>query len=260
MILDFNMILPIFSSEYSISRSLLTLEEPKEIEENKPVSIFSIAKKHELKEVYLADNSMTGFVKAYKGAKALDVSLRFGVKLMVCADMKDKSDKSDKSFNTESKVTVWMLNSEGYKDLIKIVSLASCDGFYYIPRIDWTNLNKMLTPNLLVTIPFYDSFIHQNLLNNGVCVPSFDFKPIFETGEYGLPFDFLIKNEINNYCGANGYDKLDVHYCYYYKKEDFLAYLVLRSISNRSKLDKPELNHLSSDEFNFIKFYEKTSV
>ena len=153
---------------------------------------------------------------------------------------------------TESKVIIWGLNSEAYKDLVKIATFAECKGFYYIPRIDWNYLNEIYSSNLLVSIPFYDSFLHKNTMNFSRCIPKFvNFNPVLEVSSLGLPFDSIIKNKINEYNESNKYQVMNTHPIYYYKYDDFLAYSVYRCINKRSAMDCPNLEHFSSNEFCF---------
>ena len=201
-----NDIIPLFTSHYSFGKSILTLEKSEDIIDNRPVSIFSIAKKFNLNEIFLVENNFSGFIEAFKNAKADDVRLRFGLKLIICHDI---NDKSEDSFRTESKVIIWMLNSNAYKDLIKIYSKAATDGFYYIPRLDWKTLKLMWTENLALSIPSYSSFLHNNLLKNGNCIPDFgDIKPNIFYSQMGLPFDQYIEDFQKSYAFNN---KLEIH-------------------------------------------------
>ena len=44
---------------------------------------------------------------------------------------------------------------------------------------------------------------------------------------------------------------------YYKDKKDFKAYLTFKCINNRSVLDKPQFDHMCSDEFCFESWKEK---
>ena len=98
-------------------------------------------------------------------------------------------------------------------------------------------------------IPFYDSFLHKNALCGSVCVPDFKFtEPVFSVEENDVPFNFLIKKHIEKFAGKNN-EIIKTKSIYYNKKEDFKAYLTFRCINNRTSLDKPNLDHMTSDEF-----------
>ena len=64
-------ILPIFKSHYSLGRSILTLDIPKDGDEESSDSIFDIAQEESLNEVFLVEDSITGFLEAYTNANEL---------------------------------------------------------------------------------------------------------------------------------------------------------------------------------------------
>ena len=66
-----------------------------------------------------------------------------------------------------------MKNTNAYSDLIKITSCASKEGFYYKPNIDFEHLKNLWTKNLILMIPFYDSFLFKNTLEGYNCIPKY---------------------------------------------------------------------------------------
>lgn len=258
-----NNILPIFSSHYSFGKSILTLDKPdkvinkpEDININAPISIFSIAKAYGLKEIFLVESNMSGFVEAYQNSKEFKIPIRFGLRLTICDDIEDKSDKS---FKTESKIIVWLKNSTGYKDMVRLYSKAATDGFYYIPRLSWTILLKMMTPNLMLSIPPYDSFLHANLIDNGTCVPSFGkYKPDIMFSYMELPFDMMLIDAHRRYADDNKLDLIEVNPIYYYNSECFRAYTTFRAINNKSKFLNPGIEYFCSDRFSFENYLIKT--
>jgi DNA polymerase III alpha subunit len=242
-------VLPLFKSHYSLGKSILTLSKPSGIELDSPVSIFDIALEHQLEEVVVLDNSISGFLEALESSKKSKVKLIYGIIVNVIDNVDAKSEETKK---TLSKVCIFIKNSAGYKDLIKISSFAAKEGFYYEPNIDWKNLKRLWTANLKLAIPFYDSFLFKNTLNNCLCVPDFSFtKPIFFIEENGVPFDGVIRKKVQEYCSNNKYEVQPAKSIYYYKNADFKAYLTFRCINNRSLLEKPELEFMCSDKFSF---------
>tara|TARA_Y100001934_G_C12286423_1_gene742566 strand:- start:345 stop:1112 length:768 start_codon:yes stop_codon:yes gene_type:complete len=243
--MDKDNVIPIFKSHYSLGKSILTLEPPTE-DKTYPRSCLSICKDYGISKFILVDDNMSGFLQAYESSKELGVQLIFGVRITVCADMEEKNQESLK---TNNKVVIFAKNSEGYKKLIKIYTLAARKGFYYEPRIDSANLKKLWDNNLKLCIPFYDSFIHANLIKNSLCVPEFDFTELtFFSEENELPFNSIIQSGIEKFVGAKK-DIIKVKSIYYEKKEDFKAYLTFKCINNRTTLDKPNLDHMTSNEF-----------
>jgi len=247
--------LPFFKSHYSLGKSILTLAKTGSSEPDEPSSILDISKKLDLKSLFLVEDSISGFLEAYKSCEEAKVDLRFGLRLTVCDDINNKTnDSRDK----EHKVIIFLKNSDGYSSLVKISSLACSDGFYYYPRIDFKILASLWDrENLILGVPFYDSFIFKNNLTYSICVPDFSFcQPIFFLEDNNLPFDPVIKNRVEEYAKAQ-YEIFNSQSIYYENKEDFLAYITFRCISQRTTLNKPELDHCSSNEFCAESFKEK---
>ena len=238
---------PLFKSHYSIGKSILTLEKSEKSVQNGPDSIIDIAKTGELKEIFLVDDCMAGFLEAYKNCQEAKLNLRFGVRLTICENM-DKKD--EESLSSEHRLIVFIKNSEGYKDLVKIYSKSAIDGFYYRPRIDCSTLKKMWSKNLLLAVPFYDSFIFNNVLTFSICIPEIDFaEATLFTESNLLPFDDLLANHVKSYAEKNKLPVESAKSIYYKDRKDFSAYLTFRCINNRSTLEKPQLDHMSSAEF-----------
>ena len=244
--MDESEVIPLFKSHYSLGKSILTLEKATE-DKAHPKSCLSLCKQNNISNFFLVDDNMSGFLQAYDSSKEAGIDLIFGVRITLCADMNQK-DKD--SLKTNNKVIIFAKNPSGYKKLIKIYTAASREGFYYHPRIDYKRLKGLWSEDsLLLAIPFYDSFIHMNLFQNSLCVPELDFaSPVFLTEENDLPFNSLILNGIKNFVNSKS-KIIKTKSIYYEKKEDFKAYLTFRCINNRTTLDKPNLDHMTSDEF-----------
>jgi DNA polymerase III subunit alpha len=244
--------IPLWTSHYS-GRSILTLE--KESPEIGPKSILDICKKNQINDVYLIESSMTGFLEAYSNCKDLDLNLRFGLKLIIT----DDSSVKEESLKNESKIILFIKNSKGYKDLIKVWAWAYENGFYYLPRIDWKNFNNLITDNLTVAFPFYDSFVAKNTMTFSEIMPSLSGRPhTFFVEDNDLPFDNLIKEALELYCSADhGCTLTPAQSIFYENSENFKAYQTFRCILNKSKLPKPELEYMSSDTFNFKRWKEE---
>ncbi len=247
-------ILPLWTSHYSMN-SILTLDpppnkdKPEEVEDyiKSPHSIIQLATDNKIDPFFLVESNLSGFVKAYKGAKENNLNLRFGLKIVVCNDMKDKSPESLKS---EHKIIVFARNSNGYKRLLKIYSEAATQGFYYRPRIDSATLEKFWNKkDLLLVHPFYYSFLHRNLLYFSNCQPDYNFADnIFFFEKNDLPFNYLIEDAVNKFCGKKE-QKQNVRSIYYENRSDFKVLATYRCIQERTTLEKPNLEDFASDNF-----------
>ena len=240
--------IPLFKSHYSLGRSILTLEDKSEVD-NYPDSIIQIAKENKLKELFLVEDNMSSFLEAYTNTRNNNIKLNYGLRITITESIEDKSEESR---SKNSKIIIFFKNNEGYSRLTKLYSKASKEGFYYEPRLDYKVLSENWSDDLLLCIPFYDSFIYNNTLKNFICVPNFSFtKPIVFIENNDLPFDIIIKNKMLNFIKENNLEVFLVKSIYYKNKKDFKSYLTFRCINNRTTLNKPEIEHMSSDSFSF---------
>ena len=113
------MTLPLFKSHYSIGRSILTLEEAETSKDNGPKSIIDICLENDIKELFLVEDSMSGFLQAYENCGKSKIKLIFGVRMTFCNDTEIKTTES---ISEESKYIIFAKNTEGYRKLIKIYS------------------------------------------------------------------------------------------------------------------------------------------
>ena len=72
-------VLPVFKSQYSLGRSILTLENPNDVQESGPDSIVKISQENDLKQTVIVDDSMTGFLQAYRNFQDIASDLVFGL-------------------------------------------------------------------------------------------------------------------------------------------------------------------------------------
>ena len=81
--------------------------------------------------------NMGAVIKKYELAKKAGVKLIFGFEPYITGDMKSRN-KDDKNFH----LILLAKNLEGYRNLVKLVSIANDEGFYYRPRLDKETLRK----------------------------------------------------------------------------------------------------------------------
>lgn len=245
-------VLPLFKSHFSIGKSILTLENEEVTVEDNPDSIIAISKENNLSEIFLVEDSMSGFLQAVSNCKIHKIKLNFGIRLTVCSNILDKSPES---LASNSKFVVFCKNYNGYKALIKIYSLAAKDGFYYEPRIDYVSLKKMWCDDLILSAPFYDSYIYNNLFYSEGVIPDLFTKVFYFQEDNDHPLDKHIKKSLLK----NGGEIVKAKSIYYKNKSDFVSYLSFRAISERGSLAEPKLDHMCSDEFSFESWKKQNS-
>ena len=113
--------------------------------------------------------------------------------------------------------------------------------------------------NLLLCMPFYDSFIFRNSLEYTSCVPELDFaEPTFFLEQNHMPFDHLVSEKVKTFC-SDKYPTQKVQSIYYKGKKDFKSYLTFKCINNRTTLDRPNFDHMCSDQFCFESWKEQSA-
>lgn len=242
--------LPLWKSNYSLGKSILSLDAPEKSKyPNGAESIFKILKDEGLKDLVLLEDNPSSFFEAYKRSKQLDIKLMYGVSF----GMKNSLEQEDGS---DHKTAIFMLNDDGYRPLVNIFSVYNKKG-----SLDYKTLRGLWNENLLMAIPFYDSFLHKNLLENQSIVPEFDFcKPVFFKEDNQLPFDFLIRDAVDRY--ASSFEIHEAKSIFYRNRADIKAYLTYKIICNRGHgrqrvLSSPNFSHFSSAEFCWEAFKEK---
>lgn len=250
---------PLFKSHYSIGKSILTLEPPRKANEapddSGASSILDIAIDNDLEEVYLVDDNMNGYLTAYNRFKETKIKLNFGLRLTFCEDM---TEKNEASLLTNYKFVIFIRNTNGYKRLIKLASEAARDGFYYEPRYDLTKLKEIWSSeDLLLCIPFYDSFIYKNTLSFASLVPDFSFaNAVFFMEDNDVSIDAIVKDAVYNYA-EDRYPIFETKSIYYKNREDFKAWQSFKCIDKRTSLYMPNLEFCGSAEFCFEAWKEK---
>lgn len=217
--------IPLFKSEHSIGKSILTIPH-----------IFSITQN----EVVLVEDSMSGFRKANKESAKTGKPLRFGLRIETTTG------------NNPSKVIFFAKGNQGIDSLRRIYTKASTknEGIY--------ELKKEELSDTLVAIPFYDSYIHRNIHNFGSHELDLEgLNPIYFEERNNHPFDILIKRAMVDM----GIKTTPAKSIYYENKDDFTAFQWVKSMANRSAgksptFEKPELSYFCSDEFCWESFLE----
>tara|TARA_B100001093_G_C26860383_1_gene1029897 strand:+ start:10224 stop:11012 length:789 start_codon:yes stop_codon:yes gene_type:complete len=248
--------LPLFKSHYSIGKSILTLDSSSNKSSRGSDSIFDIAEEYNLSKVILVEDSLTGFMEAVKSCQSTNKDLVFGLRLS-CFN----KDLAGEDFNTEHKVIVFAKNSEGCALLNKIYTYAFCETKGSIGEKDLIEMWD--AKNLKLAVPFYDSFIFNNLtmLGSACSFPFLDLDPTFFIESNYLPFDNMVKQAVLSYCKSNNKNTEITKSIYYKHRSDFEAFQTYKCICGRSfsssrTLSTPKQDHLASSDFSFESYLE----
>ena len=100
--------------------------------------LFNACKQRGMDAVAITDHgNMFGSLYFAQEAKKAGIKAIIGCEMYLCDDYKDQTGKQ----NFDHLVLICK-NKQGYKNLIKLDSIAYVDGFHYKPRIDYKTLRE----------------------------------------------------------------------------------------------------------------------
>lgn len=103
--------------------------------------LVELAKKYEMPALAITDHgNMYGAIEFYKLAKAKGIKPIIGVEAYVAN--RGRQDKEPGIDNQRYHLTLLAKNLEGYKNLMRLVTLSHIEGYYYKPRMDKEILRK----------------------------------------------------------------------------------------------------------------------
>ncbi len=95
----------------------------------------ALAKKHDMPALGLTDHgNMYGAIEFYKAAKKADIKPIIGVEAYIAA--RSRFDKEPSVDAKRYHLTLLAKNATGYRNLLKLVTAANLEGYYYKPRMD----------------------------------------------------------------------------------------------------------------------------
>ena len=236
-------------SQYSLLDGAIRFEE-----------LFALAKKYEMPAVALTDHgNMFGVIEFYQKA------IKNGIKPIIgCETYVAPKSRFEKKTGNVSEgsyhITLLAMNKEGYYNLIKLVSLAHLEGFYYKPRVDKDLLRQYnkgliaLSGCLKGEIPF--------LLDKGeeheAEKVAREYSEIFDHDRFFLE---IMENGVENQGEINEKlcsmaDKLSLplvatNDCHYLRSEDARAHEVLLCIQTGKTINDKDRMRFSTDQFYF---------
>ncbi len=188
--------------------------------------------------------SMYGVIEFYQKAKKAGVKPIIGVEAYLAPN--SRFDKNTKEDGRSNHLVLLAKNNEGYNNLIKLVSAAHIEGFYYKPRIDWELLIQH----------------HEGLIASSACLAgeisrlimadklkeaeerALAYNELFGQGNYYLELmDHpelaeleKVNAELLKISQKTGIPVIATNDVHYFKKEDAEAQDILLCLQNKKKL------------------------
>jgi len=236
-------------SQYSLLDGTIRFEE-----------LFALAKKHKMPAVALTDHgNMFGAIEFYQKAIKNGIKPIIGCEIYVAPRSrfeKKSRDASERSYH----ITLLAKNKTGYYNLIKLISLAHLEGFYYKPRID-KDLLRQYNEGLIALSGCLKGEI-SSLLNKGEDQEAervtLEYSEIFppdrfflEIQENGVENQGAINEKLCAMAGKLSLPVVATNDCHYLRREDARAHEVLLCIQTGKTINDADRMRFSTDQFYF---------
>lgn len=216
--------------------------------------VFKLAKEQGQSAVAITDHgNMYGVVYFAEAAWKVGLKAIIGCELYMCNDLTLKDPRN----NAYEHLVLLCKNDIGYKNLIKMVSKAYIDGFYYKPRCDYKTLAEH-AEGLVCLSACLAGRVAQLLLNGryeDAKEHVLQMKELFgedyyiEIQNHGIEDQIRINPLLIKLSRETGIKLVATNDVHYLKKEDALMQEVMMCINTQTTLDDPRHMKFETNEF-----------
>lgn len=214
------------------------------------------AKELDMPALAITDHGcMYGVIDFYKECKKAGITALIGMEAYVTPG--SIYDQQRAGSRDSSHLILLCKNNTGYKNLMKLSSIAFIDGFYYKPRIDYELLEKYhegiicLSACLAGEIPKLllmnrdDAARQMALRLKGIFADDF----YIELQNHGIKEQLTLLPKLNTLAKELGIKTVATNDCHYVTKDDAQAQDALLCIQTGRFVDEPNRMRMNSDEF-----------
>lgn len=221
-----------------------------------------VIKEMGMQAVALTDHgNMFGAVKFFKECKKVGIKPIIGCEMYIAPRrMQDREYGID---NKRYHLTLLAKNEVGYKNLVKMVSIANTEGMYYKPRIDKETLKKYNEGLVCLSGCLGGEFgVKSQESYEKAKAVAIEFKEIFKDDYYlEIQDNTISEQKILNQMAIKlskelGIELVATNDCHYIKREDKINQDILIAIQTGKKLSDPNRMSIKTDDF-FIKTKEE---
>ena len=221
------------------------------------------AKELGMNAIALTDHGvMYGVIDFYKECKKNGIKPIIGCEVYVAP--RSRFDKEPNIDNNYAHLILLAKDNEGYKNLIKIVSIGFIDGFYYKPRVDLETIEKY-SKGLICLSACLAGSVNQAILSNDMekakSIAKW-YKGVFGEDYYlelqynGLREQALANQKLVEIGRELNIPLVATNDAHYLKREDAYNHEVLLCIQTGKKMNDEDRMRFDTDEF-FIKSPEE---
>lgn len=216
--------------------------------------VFKLAKEQGQSAVAITDHgNMYGVVYFAEAAFKYGLKAIIGCELYMCNDKTLKDPKN----NAYEHLVLLCKNDIGYKNLIKLVSDAYIDGFYYKPRSDYKSLEERSEgliclsaclagriPQLLLSGRYEDAKKHALKMQS-----IFGEDYYLEIQNHGIDDQLRVNPLLIKLSKETGIKLVATNDVHYLRKDDSLMQEVMMCINTQTTLDDPKRMRFETNEF-----------
>ncbi|MDI6882877.1 MAG: DNA polymerase III subunit alpha [Patescibacteria group bacterium] len=221
-------------------------------------ALLNWVKKLKMDSCALTDHGVLyGAVEFYKKAKNAGIKPIIGAELYLAQERMDqrRPNIDDKRYH----LVLLVKNTEGYKNLVKLITRAHLEGFYYKPRIDEELLSKHCS-GLIALSGCLQGKVPKLITEGKISQAkkqALTYSEIFGKDNFYLEIqdhpNLKEQKKVNQFLiefsKELGIPLLATNDCHYLKKEDAQAQDMLMLINTNSKPDDPERLTMQADDF-----------
>ncbi len=224
--------------------------------------LFSKARKCNMPAVAITDHgNLFGAIEFYQGAIEAGLKPIIGCELYVAP--KSRFEKDYAAGEGARHLVVLAKDIQGFRNLVRLTSMAYLEGFYYKPRVDKDLLEKC-SEGLIALSACLHGEIADNLLNGNrkeAARVARDYSRIFGDGNFyleimenGIPEQKTVNEEIIRLSRELSIPLVATNDCHYLNRTDAEAHDVLLCIQTGKTIEDQNRMRLGTDHF-----YYKTS-
>ncbi|MDR2018274.1 MAG: DNA polymerase III subunit alpha [Syntrophobacterales bacterium] len=221
--------------------------------------LFKLANEYGMPACSITDHgNMFGAVDFYFTAKSFGIKPIIGCEAYIAP--KSRFDqKRVKGEDNAFHIVLLAMNNQGYKNLLKLISFAHLEGFYYVPRIDKELLRKYheglicLTACLKGEIPSMILRGNEKVIHDTVeeYYSIFGDRLYFELQDNGLQEQTVINNGLADLSKRYGIPLVATNDCHYLRQEEAKAHELLLCIQTGKTMNDKDRLAFQSEEFYF---------
>ncbi len=221
--------------------------------------LFPRAKEYGYEALAITDHgNMFGALKFYQQATKAGIKPVMGCELYVAP--KHRKDRSARRQSEAAYHLVLLaMDNTGYKNLMKLVTLANFEGFYYKPRVDKELLQEFNQGLIALSACLHGEVAHACLRGDekGARALAETYASIFkdrfylELQENGIPEQRDVNQALMSLAEGLGLPVIATNDCHYLNREDAEAHDVLLCIQTGKTVDDPKRMKFSTDSLYF---------